>query len=98
MAYLPGGFDVPPYMPHEMAFRTYCDAGELRIQRCLAYNVAIVLLDGTGDVRLISNVIDVPLEKLRIGMRLSLVWEMHEGHRVARFRAADPSSVSGVRS
>ncbi len=140
MAYLPEGFDVPPMLPHELAFRDFCDAGELRIQRCgdcgcfrhppqpvcshcrsrhidwahvsgegevysytvihqaatgalreaTPYNVVVVLLDGTQDVRLISNLIDVEPEALRIGLRVRLVWETHGGHQVPRFRLADP--------
>ncbi len=34
MAYLPAGFHVPPPLPHERAFWTYCGLRELRIQQC----------------------------------------------------------------
>ena len=39
------------------------------------YNIAIVLLDGADDVRLISNVVDVPPEGMTIGLRVKVAWE-----------------------
>jgi len=55
------------------------------------YNVAIVLFRSFDDVRLVSNVVDCPPDALRIGMRLSLVWETAgNGLLVPRFRPAQP--------
>lgn len=63
-------------------------AAQEALRSSVPYNVAVVLLDGTGDVRLISNVIDVAPGDLRIGMPLALVWEMHGERTVPRFRRA----------
>src|ERR1700751_1986823 len=38
------------------------------------YNVAIVAFPVSGTLRLVSTVIDVPVEALRIGMPLELAW------------------------
>lgn len=35
VAYLPVGFDVPPYLPHERGFEWACRERRLCIQRCL---------------------------------------------------------------
>lgn len=125
MTYLPAGFAVPPYLPHESGFEAGCRERVLRIQRCvecglfrhppsprcphcrsardewpavvgtgevytytivrhaatealraaLPYNVVVVLLDGTDGVRLVSNLIDVSPERIRIGLRVRLDWE-----------------------
>lgn len=51
------------------------------------YNVAIVLFPSFDGVRLVSNVVDCPPGELRIGMRLSLVWESAgNGMMLPRFR------------
>jgi len=41
----------------------------------LPYNIAIVRYPSFDDVRVISNVVDVAPEDLRIGMPLGLLWE-----------------------
>jgi uncharacterized OB-fold protein len=50
------------------------------------YNIAVVLLDGAGDVRLVSNVMDVANEDLTIGMRVRLQWDaLSDGQFLPRF-------------
>ncbi len=34
MPYLPAGFEVPPFLPHEHGFAEGCRRRELRLQRC----------------------------------------------------------------
>ena len=51
------------------------------------YNIAVIHLDGAGDVRLVSNVVDVPPDEMRIGMRVDLVWDaIGDGRLLPRFR------------
>ena len=45
------------------------------VAEALPYNVAIVNFPSFDNVRLVSNVVDIPHERLRIGMKLRLVWE-----------------------
>lgn len=45
------------------------------LKESLPYNVAVVLLEEAGDVRLISNVVDVAPDEMRIDMPVKLVWE-----------------------
>lgn len=59
------------------------------LKTAVPYNIALVLLDGAGDVRLVSNVVDAAPEELRIGMRVSLFWdEVAEGRYLPRFKKA----------
>ena len=57
------------------------------LKESLPYNVAVVLLDGVGDVRLVSNVIDAAPEQMRIGLPVELVWQdLPDGMALPRFR------------
>lgn len=59
------------------------------LKESLPYNVAVVLLDGAGDVRLVSNVIDAAPEEMHIGLPVELVWQdLPDGMALARFRKA----------
>ncbi len=50
------------------------------------YNIAVVLLDGAGEVRLVSNVMEVANEDLAIGMRVRLHWDaLADGQLLPRF-------------
>jgi uncharacterized OB-fold protein len=51
------------------------------------YNVSVILLDDAGDVRLISNVVDVPPDQLEIGMPVTVCWEeASNGALLPRFK------------
>jgi uncharacterized OB-fold protein len=50
-------------------------AASAALRAAVPYNVVVVLLDGTGGVRLVSNLIDTAHEQIRIGMRVRLAWE-----------------------
>jgi hypothetical protein len=65
------------------------------LRSAVPFNVVVVLLDGTGDVRLVSNVIDAKPEELVVGLRVSLVWDAIPGGALPRFRKA-PSSDSSA--
>jgi uncharacterized OB-fold protein len=53
----------------------------------LPYVPAVITLEGGGGVRLISNVLDVELADLAIGMPVHVVWDdLREGVAVPRFR------------
>ena len=53
----------------------------------LPYVPAVITLEGGGGVRLISNVVDVELAELAIGMPVQVVWDdLREGVAVPRFR------------
>jgi uncharacterized OB-fold protein len=52
----------------------------------LPYVPAVITLDGGGGVRLISNVVDVELTDLAVGMKVMVVWDdVSEGLAVPRF-------------
>jgi hypothetical protein len=52
----------------------------------LPYVPAVITLEGGGGVRLISNVVDVELAELAIGMPVQVVWDdLREGVAVPRF-------------
>ncbi|MGH7820298.1 MAG: Zn-ribbon domain-containing OB-fold protein [Candidatus Binatia bacterium] len=50
------------------------------------YGVIVVKLDDCGGVLVTSNLVDAPVERLRVGLRVSLVWDdLAEGIAVPRF-------------
>jgi uncharacterized OB-fold protein len=52
------------------------------------YNVVVVEFDDAPGVRLISNLVGVALDALRIGMEVDVVWdEVEAGSVLPRFRA-----------
>ncbi len=52
----------------------------------LAYNIAVVHLDDAGDVRLITNLVEVANEDITIGMRVALRWDpVADGQYLPRF-------------
>ena len=52
----------------------------------LPYVSAVITLEGGGGVRLISNVVDVELADLAIGMKVMVAWDdLAEGVAVPRF-------------
>lgn len=52
----------------------------------LPYVPAVITLEGGGGVRLISNVVDVELAEIAIGMPVEVVWDdLREGVAVPRF-------------
>lgn len=78
---VPGGGEVYTYtIVHHAAEKT--------LREAVPYNVAIVLLDGAGDVRLTSNVIDASPAEMRVGLRLKLHWETAGERLLPRFRKA----------
>lgn len=64
-------------------------AADERVKAHLPYNVAIVRFPSCGDVRLVSNVVGTPSDRLEIGMKLKPVWEDTAGGiPVPRFEVA----------
>ena len=56
------------------------------------YNVAVVLLDEAGDVRLVSNVMGIANDDLAIGLRVRLEWDpIADGQNLPRFVPIDPA-------
>ncbi|WP_158937336.1 Zn-ribbon domain-containing OB-fold protein [Burkholderia sp. S171] len=59
------------------------------------YNVSVVLLDDADDVRLVTNIVDVPPDELSIGMPVTVCWEdAGNGTLLPRFRRTT-SDVGG---
>jgi uncharacterized protein len=57
------------------------------LKDAVPYTIALVHLDGAGDVRLVSNLIGAA--EPRIGLRVALAWEeVAPGRFLPRFRAA----------
>ena len=54
----------------------------------LPYVPAVIELDGAPGVRLISNVVDVDVADIHVGMAVAVVWDDHaNGVAVPRFKA-----------
>lgn len=61
-----------------------------RLRPYVPYNIAIVEFPRLG-VRLVSNVIDLPADRLKIGMALRLVWqESEDGTPLPLFKEETP--------
>ncbi|MBI4182801.1 MAG: Zn-ribbon domain-containing OB-fold protein [Proteobacteria bacterium] len=59
------------------------------LKAAVPYNIAVVLLDGAGDVRLVSNVVDARPGEMAVGMRVRLRWEpTSDGSYLPRFEKA----------
>ena len=53
----------------------------------LPYVIAVIALEGSGGLRMISNLVDVDVETLEIGMAVEVVWEdMGSQLALPRFR------------
>jgi uncharacterized OB-fold protein len=52
----------------------------------LPYVVAVVDIEGAPGARLISNIIDIDVEDVRIGMPVEVVWEDVEGSAATLYR------------
>lgn len=51
------------------------------------YNVAVVLLDGTDDIRLVTQIVETDPEDVAIGMPVEVVWDsVNENLTVPLFR------------
>jgi len=59
------------------------------IRERVPYNIAIVQFTGIEGVRLVSNIVDLAPENIRIGMELRLLWEVADnGIPLPRFAAS----------
>jgi len=58
--------------------------------------VAVVALEGAGGVRLVTNLVETPLDALEIGLPVEVAWEdMSDLLAIPRFRPArDPSTAT----
>jgi uncharacterized OB-fold protein len=53
----------------------------------LPYVIAVIALEGSGGLRMISNIVGIDASEVAIGMPLELVWEdMSEDLSIPRFR------------
>ncbi len=85
------GWDLVPGTGSVYTFTIVHHAAHPALKATVPYNIAIVLLDGADDVRLISNVVDVRPEDMAIGLRVQVAWqEAAEGRILPRFRR-DPA-------
>jgi uncharacterized OB-fold protein len=59
------------------------------LKTAVPYNVAVIMLEDAGDVRLVSNVVDASPEEMRIGLKVELHWDaIAKGGYLPRFRKA----------
>lgn len=60
----------------------------------LPYVPAVITLDGADGVRLISNVVDVEVQAIAVGMRVQVVWDdaPSQGVAVPRFAPVPPAA------
>ncbi len=59
------------------------------LRDALPYVIAVVELDGTGGTRMISNVVDAPVDDVHVGMAVEVAWEdMGPELTIPRFRPA----------
>lgn len=62
------------------------------------YNVSVVLLDDADDVRIVTNVVDVPPEELAIGLPLTVCFEdAGNGTLLPRFKRRAADLAGGAR-
>lgn len=55
------------------------------------YGVIVVRLDDCGGILLTSNLVDAPVEALRVGLRVAIVWDdLAEGVALPRFAIERP--------
>lgn len=66
------------------SFVTYCRAWHPSYEDKVPYNVSLVDLD--EGPRLISNVIGCPVDQVKIGMPVEVVYEDNEGYTLPKFR------------
>ena len=53
------------------------------------YNIAVIMMEGADDVRIVSNVIDAQPDEIQIGLPVELLWEStSDGGFLPRFRKA----------
>jgi uncharacterized OB-fold protein len=52
------------------------------------YNVVAVELSDAGNVRLIGNILDVPIDAVQVGMPVELVWEERGGVLLPQWKRA----------
>lgn len=63
----------------------------------LPFLIAVIALEGAGGIRMISNLVDVDPNDVRIGMPVEVVWEdMSDELAVPRFRPANSQRTSTV--
>lgn len=61
----------------------------------LPYVPAIVELDGAPGARLVSAIIDAPIDQVEIGSRVALIWQdLPDGVTLPRFRLSDDEHVA----
>lgn len=74
------------------SFTVVHHAAHEAVRTTVPYNIAIVLYPSLDNLRIVSNVVDVAPDDLRIGMKLRLVWEKAgNGMWVPRYSGADPA-------
>lgn len=62
---------------------------------CLPYVPALITLPDAGNVRLVSNIVDAPLDKIEIGAAVHVVWQDGEGGiALPRFRLDEERASS----
>jgi uncharacterized OB-fold protein len=45
------------------------------MEDCLPYVTAIIALDGGGGTRLISNLVDMPIDRLQVDLPVRVIWD-----------------------
>ncbi len=61
------------------------------LKDAVPYNAAVVVFPALQSVRLVTNILDCPNDKLQIGMPLTLAWEEPKpGGVLPRFKPAAP--------
>jgi uncharacterized OB-fold protein len=64
-------------------------------EQTLPFVVAVISLADSGGLRMISNLVDVPPERVEIGLPVEVVWEdMSDELAIPRFRPAAGEEVS----
>lgn len=57
------------------------------LKDAVPYNIAVVMLEGADEVRIISNVTDATPEEMRVGLPVELAWDATpDGGYLPRFR------------
>jgi uncharacterized OB-fold protein len=72
------------------SFVTYHRAWHPAYQDKIPYNVSLIDLE--EGPRLVSNVVDIPPEDVRVGIPVEVVYEDHEEYTLPKFRPTKPAS------
>lgn len=66
------------------------------VEQELPFVIAVIELDGTGGLRMMSNLVDIDPAEVTVGLRVEVIWEdMAPGLAIPRFRVEVQGAMRG---